>query len=183
MTGHLRCALEARRRGVHGCIIEPAFGINLDTFRFGWRKVPDDLTRLFQNWAADTYDNLHVFEVAVCVDDPWPPGTLDALDRYRLVKLKDAQLRQVLTAAERILETTLAQSRPHLMAFLAAHDDLRHVGRTKELAAAWAHQLARDQLFRAELAVHDHCSVRLFWDEVLDPKAFCRCDGISEIPF
>lgn len=163
------CGLEARRRAVRGCIAEPAFGYVLEKFQVGWRSFPQAFTRYLAEWNPYLSSRSINFIIAVCTDDPWPDGKLDGLRaHYPVVTLDTARLRELLREAERILEARLPDARPHLMAFLALHEDLRCAGPTREVATAWALQFARDQLLKAELTQH-YLTEPDQWDDQPDP--------------
>lgn len=174
------CALDANRRGVRGCIVEPAMGFSMQSFRYGWKKLPERLMRLFHDWIVDTHASLRVFQVAICVDDPWPPDLLATLHCFRMFRLRESDVQPVLAAAERILELKLSPCRSHLLAFLATHDDLRYLGDTREIAAAWALQLARDHLFRAELHAYENGPLHSYWR---DPETHREPSDHDDIPF
>ena len=167
MNDHPCCGLEARRRAVRGCIAEPAFGYVLERFQFGWGRFPRRLKRYLTEWSPYlTPRNLHL---AVCADDPWPSGVLDGLrNHHPIITLDAAWLGKLMREAERILETRLSSARPHLMAFLAQHGELRSVGLADEVAAAWAMQFARDQLLKAEL-MRQHLAKPDPWDQPGNP--------------
>lgn len=162
-------ALQARRRAVRGCIAEPAFGYILETFRFGWRRFPEALTRYIRDW--NPYTSLHATPLAVCPADPWPEGILDDIHRkHSVITLDAAWVEHIQRRAEEILETRLPNARPHLMAFLAQHDDLRCAGLTEEVATAWALQFARDQLLKAELSRQHLLGEPEFHEQLLLPS-------------
>lgn len=172
MNDHPCCAIEARRRAVRGCIAEPAYGYILERFQFGWREFPKSLTRFLTTWSP--YLSPRDLHIAVCVDDPWPSGSLDRLRKeHAITTLDTAWLGKIMRVAERILEMRLPNARPHLMAFLAQHTDLRNAGLTDEVATAWALQFARDQLLKVELT-RQQLAVSYPWDEVIaNPIGTC----------
>lgn len=147
------CALEARHRAVHGCIAEPAFGYVLERFQFGWCRFSQRLTRFFS--AQSPFLNPRHVHIVVCIEDPWPPGLLEALrSQHLVITLNKAWIQDIMRYTERILEMRLPNARPHLMAFLGQHADLRSAAKTADVATAWALQFARDQLLKAELSRH-----------------------------
>jgi hypothetical protein len=162
-------ALQACRRQVRGCIAEPAFGYILETFQFGWRQFPQHLTRFLTEW--NPYNDNRTIPIAVCPDDPWPTGVLDGLRKNHMVTALDIRhVRYILLRAQDILETSLSYARPHLMAFLANHDDLQDAAANGEVATAWALQFARDQLLKAELSrQHLRTGEPDPWDEFVFP--------------
>jgi hypothetical protein len=164
------CSLEARHRAVRGCVAEPGFGI-LEAYQMGWRKFPLAWTRYLAE--CRLYTNPRDFHVALCTEDPWPHGLLDKLQEHYAITSLDARwLGELLRKAERILETRLADARPHLMAFLGQRTDLSCARPTDEVATAWALQFARDQFFKAEL-FRQHLTEPHLWDDCCNPIATC----------
>lgn len=162
-------AIQARRRGVRGCIAEPAYGYTIETFQFGWRQFPRALQRFIGDWSP--YVSPPTMPIAACTDDPWPAGVLDRLrEEHRVITIDTALLGRVLRRAELYLETRLPDARPHLMAFLARHDELRYIGSIDELATAWAMQFARDQLFKAELSRQHLLEQPDPWEQLILPS-------------
>lgn len=170
----LYCGLEARREGAFGSLIEPAFSYLMDTFELPWDDFIQALASYFDDWNDNCVKSS--FLLGICVDDPWPPGIVDKLQRKWLVELFHAHdLDHVWRQAQAVLNAEPVASRSNLMAFLSHNQDLAAIGTRRETAVAWAHQVAREQLFRVEMAVHASCPTHFFWAEVLDRQAWCRC--------
>jgi hypothetical protein len=100
----------------------------------------------------------------------------DALhDGWYVVEYEMPVLQSVLRPARKILATDRLQQRANLLAFLEMRTCL--FNKPVDVAKAWALQLAREQLFRAELSVHDHGHLIELWDGSAPQRiGHCRCE-------
>ncbi|HEY3997282.1 MAG TPA: hypothetical protein VGO93_00360 [Candidatus Xenobia bacterium] len=143
--------LDVRPSGrARASIIEPAYDTTMENFSFPAEQAPDILDRRLDAWLelqpAD-------FQIALCIDDPWPDSVvLQMLAPWRVTQYRQNRVDDICRQASQLLRCPLRAHRSKLLALMLKYD----IGRatSADLARRWAFSMAREFLFLAASDVY-----------------------------